>query len=156
MDFPTEYVQSSILFVVPDTEYNSNVPLLLGTNVLTEFLNSCKYELGDNFLHRAELHTPWYLAFRCLVVRDKELKKNKHRLAVIKSAERENISVPANSTVTIKGVTSKELDYRPTCAMLVQTEKSVLPDDFDITPAVVHYSYKKNGIIDVQVSNVTM
>ena len=39
--------------------------------------------------------------------------------------------------------------------MLIQTEKSVLPDDFDITPAVVHYSYKKNGIIDVQVSNVT-
>ena len=156
VDFPTKHVQSSILLVVPDTEYNSNVPLLLGTNVLTEFLNSCKYELGDNFLHHAELHTPWYLAFRCLVVRDKELKKNKHRLAVIKSAERENITVPANSTVTIKGVTSKELDYRPTCAMLVQTEKSVLPDDFDITPAVVHYNYKKNGIIEVQVSNVTM
>ena len=39
--------------------------------------------------------------------------------------------------------------------MLVQTKKSVLPDDFDITPAVVHYTYKKNGSIDVQVSNVT-
>ena len=42
VDFPTIHVRSSILLVVFD---NSNVLLLLGTNVLTEVLNSCKYEL---------------------------------------------------------------------------------------------------------------
>ena len=39
VNFPTEHVQSSILLVVPDSEYNSNVPLLLGTNVLNEFFD---------------------------------------------------------------------------------------------------------------------
>ena len=68
VNFPTEHVQGSILLVVPDTEYNSNVPLLLGTNVLNEFLNSCKTDLGDNFLQTSNLHTPWYLALRCIVV----------------------------------------------------------------------------------------
>ena len=50
------------------------------------------------------------------------------------------MTIPANSTVTIQGVTTKELDYHPTCAMLVQTETSAIPNDFDITPAVVHYT----------------
>ena len=155
VNFPTEHVQTSILLVVPDTEYNLNVPLLLGTNVLVEFLNDCKIELGENFLQTANLYTPWYLAFRCIVIRQKELKKNKQRLAVIRSAELDNVSIPPNSTVTIQVITSKELDYHPTCAMLVPTEKSVLPDDFDITPAVVHYTCGNNGIIQVQISNVT-
>ena len=35
------------------------------------------------------------------------------------------------------------------------TEKSVLPDDCDTTPAVVHYTFGKNGITDVQICNVT-
>ena len=39
--------------------------------------------------------------------------------------------------------------------MLIQTEDSVVPCDFDITPSVVHYEYSKNGIICVQISNVT-
>ena len=83
------------------------------------------------------------------------MKRNKQRLAIIRSAESENVSIPANSTVTLRCITSKELDYHPTCAMLVPTEKSVLTDDCNITPAVVHYTFGKNGIIDVQISNVT-
>ena len=152
VNFPTEHVQSSILLVVPDIEYSLNVPLLLGTNVLVEFLNDCKVELGENFLQTANLHTLWYLAFRCIVIREKELKKNKQGLTVIRSAELDNVSIPPNITVTIQCIASKELDYHPTCAMLVPTEKSVLPDDFDITPAVVHYTCGKNGIIQVQIS----
>ena len=89
------------------------------------------------------------------MIRKKELKKNKQRLAVIRSAELDNVSIPSNSVVTIQCITSKELDYHPTCAVLVPTEKSVLPDDFDITPAVVHYTCGKNGIIQVQISNAT-
>lgn len=152
---PTEQVLTSVLLVVPDTDYNNTVPVLLGTNVLSEFLDNCKGELGDNFLQKAALHTPWYLAFRCMTLRQRELKRHKNKLAVIKSAEIGNITIPANSTVTIQGITSKELDYHPTCAMLVSSEDSRIPNDFDITPAVVHYTYGKNGIIAVQTTNVT-
>lgn len=118
-------------------------------------MDNCKGELGDNFLQKAALHTPWYLAFRCMTLRQRELKRHKNKLAVIKSAEIGNITIPANSTVTIQGITSKELDYHPTCAMLVSSEDSIIPNDFDITPAVVHYTYGKNGIIAVQITNVT-
>ena len=30
---PTNHVQDSILLVVPDTDYNKNVPILIGTNI---------------------------------------------------------------------------------------------------------------------------
>ena len=31
-----------LLLVVAETEYNNTVPILLGTNVISDFLNNCK------------------------------------------------------------------------------------------------------------------
>ncbi|MCG8035390.1 MAG: DDE-type integrase/transposase/recombinase [Candidatus Thiodiazotropha taylori] len=152
---PSDHVQTSILLVVPDTDCNIDIPLLLGTNVLSEFLSNCRKTLGENFLQNAALYTPWFLAFRCITVRQRELRRNKNRLAVVRCAESANVTIPSNSTVTVRGVCSKEIDHKPTSAILVQTEDSVIPDDFDITPAVIQYEYGKNGFIDVQISNVT-
>lgn len=61
---PHGETQACILLVVPDTDYNQTVPVLLGTNVLSEFLDKCKGKTGVNFLQKAALHTPWYIAFR--------------------------------------------------------------------------------------------
>lgn len=152
---PTNHVQDSLLLVVPDTDYNKKIPVLIGTNVLAEFLNNCKETLGVNFLQNAALHTCWYLAFRCMVIRERELKKNKNRLAIVRSAESQNISIPANSSVTIQSVTSKEFEFHTTCAMFTETEDSIIPSDFEITPAVVTYKYGQNGLLHVQISNVT-
>ena len=152
---PYDYAQDCIFLVVPDTDYNLGVPLLIGTNILAEFLTQCKEKLGENFLQNSALHTSWYLALRCIVIRERELKKSKNRLAVIRSAEPNTITIPANSSVTIKGITSKELEYQPTCAMMVESYDSVIPNDFDITPAVITYHYGDKGLIDVQITNVT-
>ena len=152
---PSDHVQDSIFLIVPDTDYSKNVPVLIGTNILDQLLLHCKSELGERFLQNSALHTSWYLAFRCLVVRQRELKRNKNCLALIRSAESKHISIPANSSVTIKGITSKELEYNQTCAMMVETEDSVLPSDFDITPAIITYNYGNNGLVDVQITNVT-
>ena len=74
---PSDHVQSSILLVLPDTECNTNLPVLLYTNVLTEFLANCRETISENFLQNAALFTPWYLAFRCSTVRQRQLKRNK-------------------------------------------------------------------------------
>ena len=52
-----------LLAVVPDTDYSQTVLILLGTNVLSEFLDKCKGKTGVNFLQKAALHTGthWYL-----------------------------------------------------------------------------------------------
>ena len=148
---PTNHVQDSILLVVPDTDYNKNVPILIGTNILEEFLSNCKQTIGDNFLQNAALHTCWYLAFRCMVIRERELKRNKNRLAIVRSAEPQNISIPANCSVTIQCVGSKELEFQTTCVMFTETEDSIVLSDFEITPAVITYTYGRNGLLQVQI-----
>ena len=84
---PSEHIQDCIFLIVPDTDYSKNVPLLICTNILDELLLHCKSELGENFLQNSALHTSWYLAFRCMVVRQRELKRSKNKLAIIRSAE---------------------------------------------------------------------
>ena len=122
---------------------------------MDELLLHCKSKIGENFLQNAALHTSWYLAFRSIVIRERELRRNKNRLALIRSAEQKQITIPPNSSITIKGITAKEIDHQETCAMIVETEDSVLPSDFDVTPAVITYNFGKNGLVDVQITNVT-
>ena len=71
---PTEHIQSSILLVVPDTSCNTDLPILLGTNVLDEFFGKCRETVGVNFLQNAALFTPRFLSF---TVRQRELKHHK-------------------------------------------------------------------------------
>ena len=152
---PSDNIQECIFLVVPETDYNKTVPVLIGTNILDELLLHCKSKIGENFLQNAALHTSWYLAFRSIFIRERELRRNKNRLALIRSAEQKQITIPPNSSITIKGITAKEIDHQETCAMIVETEDSVLPSDFDLTPAVITYNFGKNGLIDVQITNVT-
>jgi hypothetical protein len=152
---PKASAQQCLFLVTPNTNYNCKTPLLIGTNILNELNTECKENFGQLYLQKASLHTPWYLAFRCIVVREKELKRNKHRVAVIRSAEQNNIHIGPNESINISGYTDKELDYKPTCALLQESEESSLPNYLDIAPTVIHYQYKKNGIIQVNISNLT-
>ena len=93
-----KHSQPCLLLVVPDSRYNAKVPVLLGTNILEQFLDMSREKIGHRFLRAAKLHTPWYLSFRCMVLREKELARRKNRLEIVKSAENRNIIVQPNST----------------------------------------------------------
>jgi len=62
-----------VFLVVPDSKYNCSVPVLIGTKILVPLMEITRENSGDNFLQSADLHTPLYLAFRCLLLRDREL-----------------------------------------------------------------------------------
>ena len=83
---PSDRVQSSILLIVPDIECYTNLSLLLGTNVLSEFLANCRETLDENFFQNAALLTSCYLAFRCISVRQRQLRRNKNKLALLRCA----------------------------------------------------------------------
>ena len=76
----------SLLLVVPDSQYNKNVPILVGTNILTPALDDCRLQYGTRFLQCANLQTPFYLAFRAIVLQETELTRNKFRLALLKAS----------------------------------------------------------------------
>jgi transposase InsO family protein len=152
---PSSDTQTCLLLVVPDSRYSSDVPLLLGTNIMSHFMLGCKQQYGERFLQTADLHTPWYLAFRCMTLRDRQLAKTNYCLGVVKSAEQKSVVVPPNSQVVVAGYVTGEVQYPTTCALLQPTKGSAIPDDIDISPTIISYEYGKNGLVDVHISNVT-
>ena len=145
-----------LLLVIPDSRYNAKVPLLLGTNVLGHLSACCREQNGNKFLQVAKLHTAWYLSFRCLAWREKELTR-RQRLGVIRNAESQRLVIKPNSSVVIRGMMDKGLDVTPTCALIqpVQTHCNLVTANLDITPSLVNYQPGQKGIVDVHVSNIT-
>ena len=143
-----ERSQSCLLLVVPESSYNSQVPLLLGTNILEQFLDSTRERNGVKFLQTAKLLTPWYLSFRCMVLREKELERNGNRLGLVKSAETKNVVVKPNSTVIIAGEVDHAISYKPTCALLQPVKNNKVTSLLDIGPTLVNYESRRSGYVD--------
>ena len=85
------YTHIPCLFLIePDSDYTKTVPILLGTNV---FFNKTQHQYGEKFLQEKALQTQWFLAFRSLQLREKALIKQNFRLAIVKSAEHQIITI---------------------------------------------------------------
>ena len=52
--------QHCLLLAVPDSMYNSSVPLMIGTNILKVAIDDAKQRFGVRSLQEAELFTSWY------------------------------------------------------------------------------------------------
>lgn len=145
------------ILIIPDSQYNQNVPLLLGTNILETMMTELKEQHGERYLQNARLTTPWYLTFRSIALQEKQLTKNQNRLALIRSAEVDKIIIPPNTETTIKGYRVKELPYKPTPCMLQQTSLTTNHQiqDLDIEPSLHQYDYQNNNIMTIKISNVT-
>ncbi|KAH3851362.1 hypothetical protein DPMN_093842 [Dreissena polymorpha] len=151
---PGDIEQKCLFLIVPDTEYNKGTPILLGTNILTELIKDCKEIFGEKFLQNSKLHVPWYLAFRCMILREKAIKKNNYTLAIVRSALTHTVSLGPNQSINLKCSTDRELSHYPTCALIQETRQSNLPNFTQITPAIIHYSGKKQEVV-VNINNTT-
>ena len=143
------------ILVVPESNYNNSVPLLIGTNVLHHLLEGVKGSYGERFLQQADLHTPWYLAFRSLTLREKELARNNNRLGLVKSAAIKPVVIPPNTSITIPGYIDRAIPYGSTPAILQSTSGSIIPADLEITPSVTDYNYPVRNLVEVHIDNVT-
>ena len=74
------------------------------------------------FLQRAKLHVSWYLSFNCLVGQDRELKRNKNIIGLVKSAVPEKIIFKPNEKIYVKGYIDRELDHKATPVILQESE----------------------------------
>ncbi len=144
-----------LFLVVPESTYNKTVPCLLGTNFLTPLLYGCQERHGARFLQTASLQMPWYLAFRSMVLRERELVRHSGRLALVRSCEAANIVVPPNGSCTIKGSVCNALPYQTVCALLQSSKESKIPSDVEIGPALFSYKYGEAQQVPVVVSNLT-
>lgn len=131
------------------------MPVLVGTNILNVMMCRVSDNYGPTFLQKAKLTTPLYLAFKCMMLRDRELEKRNNRLAIVRYAGDAPITIRPNSEVTMDGITGKNLAYPPVCTLLQPTANSRIPSDLDITPSVVPYHYERNYTVKVHVTNLS-
>ncbi|VDI74748.1 Hypothetical predicted protein, partial [Mytilus galloprovincialis] len=124
---------TGLFLVVPNSPYHKTVPLLIGTNILTTVMKDIKSAHGERFLQDANLNTPYYLAFRSITLRKKELERHQNRLAVVRSAEYKPITIQANSEVIVM---DRIIAYPSTVCMQHATHNSIVPDDLDIVPSL--------------------
>lgn len=155
MDPAGNTIEKGLFLVVPASPYNSTVPILIGTNLLHVLMTQTKEHYGQRFLQDGRLTTPTYLSFRCIHLRERELARHHYRLAVVKSAETTPITIRPNSEVIIHGRPEKKLNCPPVCALINSTPGSSIPNDIDIIPSVVSYSYGSTERIKIRVSNVS-
>ena len=144
---PKSTDQECLFLVTPQTNYSTQTPVLLGTNILNELMLDCKTNFGITYLQKAKMETPWHIAFRCISIRERDLKKNNNRIGVVRSADRRHIILGPNESIDVTGYVDKEMNFYDTNAILQESEESNLPSFVDITPSVINYSYKKNGEI---------
>jgi hypothetical protein len=116
--------------------YNAKIPVLLGTNFLSKVATNCKEHLGPHphYVQRLSTQTTWYLALRCLSVRERQLSRNQNCVAVVRCAEPAKRTLLPNESITVKGVIDKAQPYHATCALL-QPLRNVY-EDLDLAPSV--------------------
>ena len=146
---------SCLFLVTPDTQYSAKTPVILGTNILQELMEDFRSCHGEQFLQKANLFTPWYLSFRSIVIREKDLKKNKNRLAVVRSALTKKVSIGPNQTVQVIGTTDKVLDFPCTTAIIQESKDSQLPESIDVTPSVIQFDSRQRKQVVVSLSNLS-
>ncbi|KAL5007503.1 hypothetical protein ScPMuIL_016309 [Solemya velum] len=152
---PYEQSQECLLLVVPNSNYNSSVPLLLGTNVLSSCMTKCQQLCGNKLLQHSNLSAGWQLVFKSLMMRERHLRRNKNRIGLVKSATKQNVVIQANSSTIVQGYIDNKIDYHSTCALLQPTKKTTIPKDLDITPGVIEYQCHGPQLVDIHLSNVT-
>ena len=152
---PLTTLQDCLFLIVPRSNYNSRVPVLIGTNIILRLLEVTREEYGARYLQDADLHTSWYLAFRCMALRDRGLQRNENRLSILKSAETDRVIIPPNGCVVINGYMDRKLPYHQVLAMLQATKRSSIPTDLDITPSLHLYDYDSSYMVPVEISNIT-
>ena len=145
--------KSTVLLVVPDTDYNARVPLLLGTNILRPLMETCRCDKGQQFLQKVAKATPWWLTFRCLSVEDRAVTRAKGRLGLVKSANSATIHIPSNSVRTVTGFITDAVPCAR-LAMVHPTLKTTLPAEAEVTPTLVDFMGDA-GTVEVEVSNAT-
>lgn len=144
-----------LFLVVPKSNYNAHVPVLIGTNILQNLMDVTKQEFGSRFLQDAAIYTPWYLAFRCIALRERELHRHGYVLGLVKSAETDRVIIPPNSHVTILGYLDKKIPYHQVTVMMQQSEKSCIPSDVDIEATLHQYVYEECQTMPVTINNIT-
>ena len=76
-------------------------------------------------------------------------------MAKVRTAESTNFTVGPNRSVNIREYLDKQLEYNSKSPIIQECRDSTSPELIDITPTVMHYEYKNNEEVNINISNLT-
>ena len=135
-------VGSFPVLVVPETTYNKNVPVLIGTNVLNVFQDELQEEFGERFLQKASLDTSVHLAIRSLHLRRKHLCQSKGEYAHARCSQSVTLE-PGKSQIVCGRV--RVLVPISSCIALIEGSKT-LPEGIVVTPGIIQLDNDTRGV----------
>lgn len=138
-----------LALVVPDTDYNRKVPILIGTNMLMQCRDRLYTKYGDSYLKQIEVTSAWVAAFTCLEDRPKQ----KWQSETVESANEHGIPLEPHGSAVIPGYTKGKGRIRNCCAITDKAVDSDLPDGVEVTTTVVSLSH--NSYVAIQLVNHT-
>ena len=132
--FLSDSVFNIPLLVVPETEYNSKVPVIIGTNLI----RLCKIDSSDS-----EVPVEWQTAFDCLTGDS----------IPVKTTNNYAIRIGPNEVKTIHGIARKSGDFE---TAVTEHMESSLSRNLNICPRVVSLKSSGNTVhVPVRVCNLS-
>ena len=122
------------MLVVPETEYNSKVPVIIGTNLI----HLCKTDSSES-----EVPVEWQTAFDCLTGDS----------IPVKTTNNYAVYIGPNEVKTIHGIARKSSDFE---TVVTEHVESSLSGNLNICPRVVSLKSSGNTVrVPVRVCNLS-
>ncbi len=104
----TSTSQKAFVLVVPDTEYNKRVPLVVGTNVTRCVKEEYCRKSEEMFLQHCSLSSSWKRASKAVLLHEQFSRRCKHGKNNVKCTSHRPVTIEAYQTVVVWG-TAKSL-----------------------------------------------
>lgn len=88
-----------IMLVVKDTEFNQEVPVIIGTNILDLVFSEIVEQKGSNFMQKYDIPVPWRVTYKTI----RGMKKYKLSTKVVRSCSKQNVKIEAQQTMLLWG-----------------------------------------------------
>jgi len=113
-----------LLLVVEDTDYGKQVPVIIGTNILSSL---------NHMRGKRRIPSIWHMAFRTMSLNARRLRHNQGRIALLQCAQ--PTTIPANRVASVECNANTEAYFRGT--VLVESSSSCkLPAGVEVLPMI--------------------
>ncbi|KAJ8031683.1 hypothetical protein HOLleu_24949 [Holothuria leucospilota] len=141
-----------VALVVPDNNYNSKVPLTVGTNLMTQCREKCKQKFGSQFLQLSSVSTAWKLAFQHLS-QQARIDKKGGKLCNVGARIKKPLTIFPGQTLVVTGKAKRVSTNFISCPILVEASSN-LSSGLTVVPSVMSADSVKRGV-PVLLSNMT-
>ena len=146
----TEQITSLVL-IVPDCHFNTQIPLLVGTNVLDRLYQSGVEKNGQDFFQRSDLNSDCVMLFQHVASGHRDESSASH----VRLHRRHSIAIPAGGKVSVFGDVRMRKNSPHSLFVIESPESSSLPGGVFVESALLEIPHGSSSKIPIVLSNVT-